>query len=244
MANWKARFGMIHPRVCCDMEIYDFYRVAPPDVVLVTTHLELVDSSRRDEVESSLLLVERATRRLVQAGTDFILMNGLPILLYRGNEGHQHIVEQMGGVGTVPVTTAAEALAGAFKSLGAQRILMICSWRAESTRLLDSLKHFLSSRGIQVVAVEGLGGEFGSHEKYQITPSHLQKHVLTVASRHRDFDAVFVQSGTLATVGIVDALEQAIGKPVVSSNGANTWAYFKPFGVKAAPGHGRLLSSV
>ncbi len=235
---------MIHPRVCCDMEIYDFYQVAPPNVVLVTTHLELVDSSRRDEVESSLALVQRAAKRLAQAGTHIILMNGLPLLLHAGNEGHQHIVDQMRSVATVPVTTAAEALVGAFRTLGAKRVLMISSWRSESKLLLENMKRFLAAGGIEVTAVEGLGGEFGSHEKYQIAPSDLQQRVLSVAHKHRNFDAIFVQSGTLATMGILDPLEQAIGTPVVSSNCANTWALFKPLGIKASPSHGKLLSSL
>ena len=113
-----------------------------------------------------------------------------------------------------------------------------------SSQLLENLKRFLSAAGIEIAAVEGLGGEFGSHEKHQIIPSDLQRRVLSVARQHRDFDAIFVQSGTLATMGILDALEQAIGTPVVSSNCANTWAFFKPLGIKANPGHGKLLSSL
>ena len=41
--HWQARVGWIHPRVNSDIEIYDFYKAAPEDVVLVVTHLEVVD---------------------------------------------------------------------------------------------------------------------------------------------------------------------------------------------------------
>ena len=44
--HWRARIGWIHPRVNSDIEVYDFYQAAPKDVVLVVTHLEVVDSAR------------------------------------------------------------------------------------------------------------------------------------------------------------------------------------------------------
>jgi maleate cis-trans isomerase len=52
--KWRARIGWIHPRVNSDIEIYGFYQAAPKNVVLVVTHLEVVDSARKDEVEASL----------------------------------------------------------------------------------------------------------------------------------------------------------------------------------------------
>ena len=48
----------------------------------------------------------------------------------------------------------------------------------------------------------------------------------------------------MASVGILDALEQAIGKPVISSNSANIWGSFRPLGIKVGPGYGQLLGSL
>lgn len=234
---------MIHPRVCCDMEIYDFYQVAPKDVVLVTTHLEVVDSARREEVEASLALVERAVERLTLSGVDFILMNGVPLLMYHGYDGHRRIVERMRAVAKVPVTTGAQALVDAFGSLGAGRILTVSSWRRESAHLVANLQGFFAAAGIAVVAVEGIG-EFRSYEKNRVAPAQLRDRVLAIADGHRDYDAIYIQSGTLATVAIIEAIERETGKPVVSSNSANAWACFKPFGIKIGAGFGRLLGSL
>ncbi len=68
--KWRARIGWIHPRVNSDIEIYDFYQAAPKDVVLVITHLEVVDSARKEEVEASLQQLERAVERLSLASVD------------------------------------------------------------------------------------------------------------------------------------------------------------------------------
>jgi maleate cis-trans isomerase len=83
--RWKARIGWIHPRVTSDIEVYDFYRVAPKNVVLVVTNLEVVKSSRKEDGDASLAHLERAIERLTQAGVDIIVAGGSPVHLRYGN---------------------------------------------------------------------------------------------------------------------------------------------------------------
>lgn len=242
--KWRARVGMIHPRVCCDMEIYDFYRVAPPDLVLVTTHLEVNDSARKDEIELSLSLIERAVERLIASGVSFILKNGVPLQIHGGPEGHAEILKRLTDASSVPVTTGAQALMDAFNSLNVKNILVISSWRAEASHLVDKLRSVFATGGINVGPVEGLGGDYHSYEKNRVTQSQLLNHVTTAYQKHKDIDAVYIQSGTLSTIPIIDELEQRIGKPVVSSNCANAWAYFRASGVRIGSGYGHLLESL
>jgi len=242
--RWRARIGWIHPRVNSDIEVYDFYQAAPKDVVLVMTHLEVVDSARKEEVEASLAVLERAVERLNMAGVDFILKIGSPLNLHYGNEGHRQIIERMRAVTKVAVTTSAQALAEAFHHLSARRILMISSWRSESKHLLENLKNFLSASGIEIAAVEGIGAQLQSIEKNKVTPGQIYRNAVEASQRHRDVDAIYIQSGTMATVGILETLENELGKPVVSSNSANIWGSFKPLNISVGPGYGRLLGSV
>lgn len=242
--HWRARIGWIHPRVNSDIEVYDFYTAAPEDVVLVVTHLEVVDSSRKEEVEASLELLERAVERLHLSKVDFIMKNGAPVHLHHGNEGHQRILKRMRAVSEVPVTTSSQAVSDAFHALGAKEILVVSSWPRESTHLSANLRNHLASEGIEVAAVEGIGKEMKSFEKIQMTPKEIFDNAREAAGKHPDVDALYIQSGTMATVGILDALEQAVGKPVVSSNSANIWGSFKPLGIAVGPGYGRLLASL
>jgi len=85
--HWRARVGWIHPRVNSDIEVYDFYKAAPEDVVLVVTHLEVVDSAKREEVEASLKLLQRAVERLHFSKVDSIMTNGAPVHLHHGVDG-------------------------------------------------------------------------------------------------------------------------------------------------------------
>ncbi len=245
LERWRARIGWIHPRVNSDVEIYDFYQVAPKDVVLAVTHLEVVDSARKEEVEASLALLERAVQRLSLANVDFIMKNGAPVHLHYGNQGHKKILERLRAASKVPATTSSQALAEALHCLEARRILVISSWRKESVHLSDNLRNFLSSENIDIAAMEGIGGrQLSSYEKLTLTPADIYSNALEACRKHPEVDGVYIQSGTMATMGLIEELEQKIGKPVVSSNSANIWGSFKPLGIKAAPGFGRLMSSI
>jgi maleate isomerase len=243
--QWRARIGWIHPRVNSDIEVYDFYQTAPKDVVLVVTHLEVVDSARREEVEASLTLLERAVERLSLASVDFIMKNGAPVHLHDGNEGHRRILERLRAASKVPVTTSSQALADALHTLGAKKILVISSWRKESVHLSDNLRDFLNSEGVEIAALEGIGErQLSSYEKLSLTPAQIFQNALDACRKHPEVDAVYIQSGTMATMGIIEELEQQTGKPIVSSNSANIWGSFKPLNIKVGAGFGRLLASI
>src|SRR6266511_3671781 len=226
--KWRARIGWIHPRVNSDIEIYDFYQAA-----------------RKEEVEASLQQLERAVERLSLASVDFIMKNGAPVHLHHGNEGHRKILERLRAASKVPVTTSSQALADAFHALGAKTILVISSWRKESVHMSDNLRNFLNSEGIEIAALEGIGGrQLSSYEKLGVTPAQIFHNALEASRKHAEVDAVYIQSGTMATMGIIDELEQQIGKPVVSSNSVNIWGSLKPLNIKVGTGFGRLLASI
>lgn len=242
--HWQARVGWIHPRVNSDVEIYDFYRAAPEDVVLVVTHLEVVDSAKKEQVEASLKLLERAVERLHLSKVASIMKNGAPVHLHGGPEGHQKILARLRAASKVPISTSSQALVDAFNHFRAKKILVVSSWRSDSPHLSSNLVNHLASEGIEVAAVEGIGKQLQSFEKIQMTPKDIYGNAVTAAKKHPDVDAVYIQSGTMATVGILDQLEQEIGKPVISSNSANIYGSFRPIGVKVGPGYGQLLASL
>jgi maleate cis-trans isomerase len=242
--QWKARIGWITPRVNSDTEIYDFYQVAPKDVVLVVNSLAVIDSARKEEIENSIRLIEQRVEHLNLSGVDHIMQKGAPVHLHFGNEGHNKILERMRAISKVPVSTSSKALADAFNALGAKKILVISSWRDESPHLAANLRNHLSSEGIEVAAVEGIGQQLKSFEKGQLTPTVIFSNVASQARKHPEVDAVYIQSGTMTSIPIIDALEQSIGKPVVSTNSASIWGSFHALGIRVNPGFGKLLSSI
>ena len=58
-----------------------------------------------------------------------------------------------------------------------------------------------------------------------------------------DADAIFLSCTNLATLGVIEAIEQELGKPVVTSNQATFWACLRVLGIGLPiSGYGRLLS--
>ncbi len=58
-----------------------------------------------------------------------------------------------------------------------------------------------------------------------------------------DADAVFLSCTALRAVECIDEVEQAIGKPAVSSNQASIWLSLRRAGIDdAIPGFGQLLT--
>ncbi len=121
---------------------------------------------------------------------------------------------------------------------------MISSWRSESGHLFKNLRNFLQSSGIEIAAVEGIGKQLRSFEKNKITPSEIYANVVSAFKKNPHVDAVYIQSGTMATVGLLEALEDELGKPVVSTSSANIWGSFKPLNIAVGPGYGSLLKSL
>lgn len=242
--RWRGRIGWITPRVNSDTEIYDFYQIAPKDVVLVVNSLAVVDSARKDEIEASFDLIDRNVKHLNLSGVDHIVQKGAPVHLHFGNEGHARLLARMRAISKAPVTTSSQALADAFNHLGTKRILVISSWRDESPHLAANLRNHLASEGVEVAAVEGIGQQLKSFEKGQLTPAAIFENVAAVAKKHPDIDAIYIQSGTMTSIPVIDRLEQTIGKPVVSTNSASIWGSFHALGIKPGPGFGSLLSGL
>jgi maleate cis-trans isomerase len=59
---------------------------------------------------------------------------------------------------------------------------------------------------------------------------------------HKDADAVFLACGNWWTASIVESLERALGKPVLTTNNMTVWHALKKIGVRqGVAGFGRLL---
>jgi hypothetical protein len=76
----------------------------------------------------------------------------------------------------------------------------------------------------------------------RVTPDTAVQAVRDLCRAAPDTDAVFVSCTALRLVPHIEALEQEIGKPIVTSNQALAWHCLRLGGVEeAVPGFGRLL---
>ena len=58
----------------------------------------------------------------------------------------------------------------------------------------------------------------------------------------KEAEAIFISCANLATLDVIEKIESALGKPVVTSNTACFWACLRALGINSSiAGYGRLL---
>jgi maleate isomerase len=99
---------------------------------------------------------------------------------------------------------------------------------------------FLVAKGFDVLDIQGLnlttGIEFG-----QVTPAFWKKFALAID--RPDADAIFLSCGGIRSLEVVEEIEQATGKPVITSNQAQFWSCLRRAGISdQIKGFGKIFS--
>ncbi|GAB2656179.1 maleate cis-trans isomerase family protein [Kribbella swartbergensis] len=155
-----------------------------------------------------------------------------------GVDGEQKVLDRLmrHSAGVPVVSTCASAVAG-LRALTARRIALFDPpwFDAELNRLGAE---YFTAQGLDVVVHAPCG--VPSNQR-SINPSEL----FTWIVRHTpdQADAVFVGGNGFRSVGIISALEQDLGRPVLTANSALLWGLLRAAGTAARPtDYGRLFS--
>ena len=95
MYGWRARIGNISPTACAEIFPYEFYRVAPEGVTVVTTNLVIRDARESSEVEASWEKFDTVIENLVQTRVDYITLSGAPLVLAKGVERYRELLKEL-----------------------------------------------------------------------------------------------------------------------------------------------------
>jgi len=113
----------------------------------------------------------------------------------------------------------------ALHELGAKKLVV-------GTPYLDEINtaeaEFLLKEGFEVLDIQGLNLETGI-EFGQVTPSYWKKFAMEID--HPDADVIFLSCGGVRSLEVVEEIEQATGKPVITSNQAQMWSCLRRAGI-------------
>lgn len=144
-----------------------------------------------------------------------------------------------GTFGDTAVTDPLTAVKAACRHMGIRRLGFVTPYVASVSAAMRDL---LEADGLSISA-------FGSFEQSQerlvarITPESVLAAVTRVGGA-ADCDGVFVSCTNVRTLGVLEAAEQALGVPVISSTQALAWHMLRLAGVDdPVPGAGSLLRS-
>ncbi len=167
--------------------------------------------------DPAMAAIVPAAEALAKLGVDAVCVMGTSLTFYKGAAVHRKLLEDMGRVTGLPVSTMSQAILDGLRAVGAKRIGVATAY---NDVVNDRLKAFLTDEGFDVGAIEGFGiSEFGgpAGRKTEAEIIELGGRVLKQAGKA---DALLVSCGGLRTLGVAAPIENKHGIPVVSSTPA------------------------
>lgn len=121
--------------------------------------------------------------------------------------------------GAPEAVTTSGALAEVLQQLNLSRVSVLTPYDADLTGKLHS---FLDELGVRTVSSDhlGLGGGI-----WKVSYRTIAERIL--AADHAEAEAIFVSCTNLPTYDVIEPLEKALGKPVLTANQLTMWACLK-----------------
>ncbi|WP_297477253.1 aspartate/glutamate racemase family protein [Thermococcus sp.] len=235
MYGWRGRLGLIVPSSNTTMEM-ELHTFLPEGVSLHTARVPLRNVNEDELVKMNALAVE-AAKLLKDAGVEEILYGCTSGSFIGGKDYEKELEAKIESEVNVPVVSTSTAVVEALKILDAQSILVVTPYTDE---INQREREFLEANEFEVLDIRGLGIEdntqIGKLEPYEA-------YRLAKASFIDEADAIFISCTNLRTFEIIEALEEDLGVPVVTSNQASLWLALREMDVmEKIPELGRLFT--
>ena len=238
----KRKFGVLSPLSVIENGPYEFYRLAPPGVVMVLVPCGLREFSAED-VERIFKPLDTILDSLMARRVDIIVNAGVPLSLLMGPDAHDRFLAHIEDYTGKPASATVTALVEAAKHLGIERIAVANKWSAEMNAALAA---FLGRDGIQLA---GVASEVMDPAQFQgiASADHLELAYALgrqALDQYPDADGLYIGGGTWLAQPVCELLEREFGKPCLSNQACAVWDglrkvdYWSP---KA--GHGALMAT-
>src|SRR5256885_16339019 len=139
----RLKIGCLQPGAVIDNQPFEFYRLAPPGVMLVMVGTGLKEFSASD-VERAFAPLERYLDQLMERGIDLVIQNGVPLPILIGVEAHDRMVAHMGDRTGLPATSTVLSVVRAAADLGIGTLAVVNKWTDE---MYQSLAAFFARGG-------------------------------------------------------------------------------------------------
>lgn len=233
----KAKIGLVVVSASTVPELR--YPKVAPDIGFFASRMML----HGDGLEALLEMEQnssRAVQELASAGMDSIAYCCMVSGAQRGLAKDREFCDEMERKWGAPTTSTMLAAAEALRHLGIRRVVLTSPYphtyhKAES--------RYLAEAGIETVAASGMGYETAA-EFAAVPPEEIHRFALEAWHRSGNTaDGLFISCMNFDAMAAAQALEDAIGKPVVTSHSATLWRALALAGVsEPVHGYGRLLA--
>ena len=220
----------------------ELYRMAPASVTLHFARIESPEGTPGAHVgmERRLLgyvqALPTAIPTLAAVRPSVVVLAHTSVSYATRFEEEPALVERMTKLAGCPALTATRAILAAFAHLGVRRIALAVPYPA-AIEALGAV--YWKAAGLDVVAHRRLDGVENIYDETEARALELGR-----AADTPDAEGLLISGTGLPTAGIIQRLEDEIGKPVVTGQTAALWHALRVAGVDArVRGYGRLLTA-
>lgn len=232
-----GRIGVITLATDFNIE-QDLRRILPVDVEIFTSRVRNFNPLTIENLRSMAPGISAAADAILP-GTD------LDVVIYACTSGTVAIgVDRISELVRqsrpgVAVSNPVSAALSAFDALGARRLSILTPY---TTPVNAEMAGFFGEQGYEVLNIAGFGFEDDTAMTY-IDPDDIVD--AAIQSCDPAADLLFVSCTALRAAGVIERIERALDKPVVSSNQALAWHSLQLANYGApVPGFGRLMQQV
>lgn len=239
MIGWRARIGSIQPSRG-DTFVYEFYRMAPEGVVIVTTSTNIRELTEA-EFERALGEYENAGKVLATEEVDFILVGGTPVIALKGKGTDEEIAGRIQKATGIPTLHNFTAVIQALRVLNIKKLVVATPYRdAVNARH----RQFLEDNGFDVLKIKGL--QIERNVEIAKTPPYAAYRLAKETFREAPgADGIYISCSRWQTTSFIEDLERDLKVPVVTNSQASIWAAFSRTGVGGVkPGFGQLMRTL
>jgi len=239
------QLGYVIPHLYTDLDAYQFYRVAPEGMMLVTTGLDLKDYTLA-AVGEELPSLWRRFDLLAKKKVDRISLSGVPVASALGRTKMREILAEGRSRTGLPCDTDLEAHIAVLQHFGAGRIALATRW---PDAVNAALTRYLAEAGIEVLACRSHARTLAENKQSSAADDHrlaleLGSQVLREAP---DAQALLMPGGLWHAVHAAPLLEAEHGRPVLLNILSTIWTALRSavrVPHRPDPRWGRVLASI
>jgi maleate isomerase len=246
MYGWRARIGLLIPSVNATMEP-EFNRFLPAGVSVHAARMALEECTEAglSQMEERM---EQAARQVMGVAPDLIIFGCTSGSLIKGSRHNEEMVHLLKKITGIPAITTSQAVLSCLDQLGIRKVAVATPY---NDQVNQREKEFLEENNIRVVRILGLG--FSHYEpvfplsRRPVSRISLQEpyvaYKLALEAFLSEADGVFISCTNLRTFEIIEKLETATQRPVVTSNQATLALALQKLNLwEPIPQLGRLFS--
>jgi maleate isomerase len=232
----RARVGLIIPSVN-RMTEPQFNRFAPPGLGIHVARGRVAGGPPRTVAELTDEITH-AAGTLADAQPDLIVFHCTHTSMKEGADGEARIIDLIRATTGIEAVSTSSLVNEALRALDVKSVLVLSPYQTNADIIA-----YLTAAGFTVVKDIALACNSAAAFE-AVTPRRWYE--LALENDSPDIDGVFLSCTNTTQIDAVDAIERALGKPVVNSNQAVLWGCLnrlnKAFGDDwSIPGLGRLL---